>query len=133
MLLTPTYHVYDLYKVHQDATLIPLKIQSQDYAMGTDKLKALNASASKDQAGNIHITVVNIDPNKAIDLQLEISGIKSNSVSAQIITSAKFTDHNTFGMPGTIKPTKFDGVKKGNNGLTAKLPAKSIVLITLAP
>ena len=133
MLLTPTYHVYDLYKVHQDATLIPLKIQSQDYAMGTDKLKALNASASKDQAGNIHITVVNIDPNKAIDLQLEISGIKSNSVSAQIITSAKFTDHNTFGMPGTIKPTKFDGVKKGNSGLTAKLPAKSIVLITLAP
>src|SRR5262249_17383702 len=31
MLLTPTYHVFDLYQVHHDAALIPLAVNTKDY------------------------------------------------------------------------------------------------------
>src|SRR4029079_14541327 len=37
MLLTPTYHVFDLYKVHQDAKYLPVKFVSPDYAVGDQK------------------------------------------------------------------------------------------------
>lgn len=131
MLLTPTYHVYDLYKVHQDAMLIPLTIRTKEYMLGTEKLPGINASASRDKAGNIHISIVNIDPNNAIDLRLDLPGIQALNVSAQVITSEKFTDHNTFEKPNVITPKPFSGVKKNKQSLALKLPAKSIVVIKL--
>src|SRR6185369_1172821 len=51
MLLTPTYHVMEMYNVHQDATLLPITLKSNDYVLGTEKLIAVSASASKDAAG----------------------------------------------------------------------------------
>ena len=132
MLLTPTYYVYDLYKVHQDATLIPLSVHCKDYVLGQEKLSAINASASRDKSGNINISVVNIDPNEGLDLQLDFPGIQSMKVSAQILTGGKFTDHNTFDKPFIIKPAGFNGVKKSGESLSIKLPAKSVVVINLA-
>jgi alpha-N-arabinofuranosidase len=104
MLLTPTYHVFDLFKVHHDADHVPLRITSQDYAFGGEKLTAINASASRDKAGNINISIVNIDPNVAVDIQLDIPGLSARCIAASVITSAQFTDHNTFEKPETIKP-----------------------------
>ncbi len=62
IVLTPTYHIYDMYKVHQDATLIPVEILSPVYKLGNRSLTALSVSASKDPQGVIHISIVNIDP-----------------------------------------------------------------------
>jgi len=132
MLLTPTYYIYDLYKVHQDATLIPLSIHCREYVLGEEKLSAINASASRDKAGNINISLVNIDPNNAVDLKLDFPGIQSMKVAAQVLTADKFTDHNTFDKPYVIKPAAFNGVKKTGESLAMKLPAKSVVVINLA-
>ena len=69
MLLTPTYHVFDLYQMHQDAEWLPLQFASPDYTLGTEKIPALNASASKDKNGTVHISLVNLDPNKPLALE----------------------------------------------------------------
>ena len=53
MLLTPTYHVMEMYNVHQDATLLPIDVKSNDYVVGTEKLPAVSVSASRDQASPI--------------------------------------------------------------------------------
>ncbi|SHH15255.1 alpha-N-arabinofuranosidase [Chryseolinea serpens] len=132
MLLTPTYHVFDLYQVHQDAALIPLAVNTKDYVFGTEKLPALNASASRDKDGNIHLTIVNIDPANAIDLQVDVPGTQTLKASAQILTSDKFTDHNTFEKPSALKPVAFAGVKKTGESVGLKIPSKSLVVITLA-
>jgi alpha-N-arabinofuranosidase len=47
MLLTPTYHVFDLYKV-PDAKWLPVQLNSPDYTVDDQKLPALNVSASQD-------------------------------------------------------------------------------------
>jgi len=62
MLLTPTYHVFDMYKVHHDATWLPLQVNTPDYVLGDVKVPAVNASASRDKNGAVHITLVNLDP-----------------------------------------------------------------------
>jgi alpha-N-arabinofuranosidase len=130
MLLTPTYYVFDLFKVHQDAKLIPLKFESPDYVSGTDKIPALNASASKDSTGAINISLVNLDPNKNISLKLSVDGSWTN-VTGQILTSSKVTDINTFEKPNTVKEQAFNGAKKEGNNLSVQLPAKSIVVLRL--
>ena len=89
MLLTPTYHVMEMYNVHQDATLLPIDVKSNDYVVGTEKLPAVSVSASRDQAGVTHISLVNIDATKQQEISIDIRGSKYNSVSGRILTSKK--------------------------------------------
>jgi alpha-N-arabinofuranosidase len=46
MVLTPTYHVFEMYKVHQGATLIPVELNSQQYALAQAGIPSLSASVS---------------------------------------------------------------------------------------
>ncbi|MXV50774.1 alpha-N-arabinofuranosidase [Pedobacter sp. HMF7647] len=131
MILTPTYHVFDLYKVHQDAEYIPLSFTSPDYSVDGKSIPALNVSASKDKSGAIHISLVNLDPAKPIKIQTALEGQSWKSVSGQILTSAKLTDINTFDKPNNIHIEKYAGAKKQGSQLVAEIPAKSVVVLEL--
>ncbi|MGB8191239.1 MAG: alpha-L-arabinofuranosidase C-terminal domain-containing protein [Chitinophagaceae bacterium] len=131
MLLTPTYHVFDLYKVHHDATLLPVTFTSPDYVSGNRKLPALNASASRDSAGVVHITFVNIDPKNKLSVSTSLMNVKWSGVSGQVLTSAKLTDVNTFDQPQKIRIEKFNGAKKQGDLLVIDLPPQSIVMLEL--
>jgi len=131
MILTPTYHVFDLYKVHHDARMLPVKFTSPDYVLGNQKLPALNVSASQDSSGVVHMTLVNIDPNNSVTLSTTLNQVKWTGVTGQILTSGKITDINTFEKPGTVAISKFDGAKKQGDLLNVVLPSKSVVLLTI--
>ncbi len=131
MLLTPTYHVMEMYAVHQDATLLPIQVQSEDYLSGQEKLKAISASASKDKNGVIHISLVNIDAQKAQEVSLDLRGYKMSSVSGRILTSGKLQDHNTFEKPEKVKPDVYDGAIINGNLVKAKLPPFSVVVLEI--
>ena len=129
MLLTPTYHVFDLYQVHQDAEWLLLQFASPDYTLGTEKIPALNASASKDKNGTVHISLVNLDPNKPLALETALPGVSWKTVTGRIVTSASVSDYNTFDQPGIIKPAAFTGAKKRGNKLAVVLPPKSVIML----
>lgn len=131
MLLTPTYHVFDLYKVHQDATLLPVKFFSPDYAVGAEKIPAVNASASKDSTGAIHISLVNADAHKAIKINAAMPGLTVKTVTGQVLTSATFTDINTFENPNKIKTAAFTDFKAGAESLSVTLPPLSVVVLEI--
>ena len=131
MILTPTYHVFDLYKVHHDAKMLPVKFTSPDYVLGEQRLPALNVSASQDSTGTVHISLVNIDPNNTVTLSTTLNQVKWSTVTGEVLTSAKITDINTFDKPETVKIAKFTGAKKVGDLLNVVLPAKSVVLLTI--
>jgi alpha-N-arabinofuranosidase len=131
MILTPTYYVFGMYKVHQDAKLIPIKISSPDYVSGSDHLPAVNASASKDSTGAIHISLVNIDPSKTITVRTSFEGTKWNTVNGNILTSENFNDYNSFENPGKVKVAKFSNARKESGELVVSLPPKSVVVLEL--
>jgi alpha-N-arabinofuranosidase len=131
MLLTPTYHVFDLYKVHQDATFLPFDLTSGNYIVNNDTLPAISATASKDANGIVHISLVNIDPDKATSITCSLEGFKSDAVTGKIITSGDIKDHNTFDEPGKIRIKDFKDFKESDGKLVINLPAKSIVGIEL--
>ena len=131
MLLTPTYWVYYLYKVHQDATMLPVFLTSDTYELNGKRIDAINVSASKDASGKIHITLVNIDPNKAQAIDTELRGFSAKKVSGKILTSAKINDYNTFDKPNTVSVKDFSDAKLSNGKLNINLPAKSVVMLEI--
>lgn len=131
MLLTPTYHVMEMYNVHQDALMLPVTVSSGDYSLGNEKLKAVSASASKDKSGTIHISLVNIDANKEQEVNIEMENLAAASVTGRILSSGKLQDHNSFDNPEQIKPAAFNGATKNGNNISVKLPPFSVVVLTL--
>jgi alpha-L-arabinofuranosidase len=131
MILTPTYHVFDMYKVHMDAKLLPITLTSPNYTFDGQSIPAINASASRDEKGVVHITIVNLDPTKSITINTTLPGVTWSSVSGQVLTSPKFTDHNTFTNPNVVKLASFNGARKQGNNLNVVMPAKSVVTLVL--
>jgi len=128
MVLTPTYHVFDFYKVHQDAKLIPLEINSPDYSYKENKMKAINASASIDKDGNTNISLVNVDATRDISISINVAG---SSVNGKILTASKFNAINDFGQKPAVIPAAFNSAKLENNKLTLTIPAKSIIQLLI--
>ena len=131
MLLTPTYHVMEMFNVHQDATMLPLTVNSNDYVFNNEKLKAISGSASRDANGVVHISLVNIDAKKEQDISLDIRGGKYTSVTGKILTSQKIQDFNSFESPDKVKPANFKGITLSGSTLKGKLPPFSVVVLEL--
>lgn len=131
MILTPTYHVLEMYNVHQDALLLPMDIRVNDYQFGDQKLPAVSSSASRDKAGKVHISLVNIDPNHPQEVSISIRGVVAKGLSGRILTSAKVQDYNSFDKPDTIKPADFKGATLNGDVLKLTLPPVSVVVLEL--
>lgn len=131
MVLTPTYHVYDMYQVHHDATLLPMVLETPEYEFGTESLPAISASASMDPEGRIHISLVNIDPHRSIDLQAAFKGKTSAAVTGQVLTSEKMDSHNNFEQAEEVVPVEFTEARFKKGTLELTIPARSVVVLTL--
>jgi alpha-N-arabinofuranosidase len=131
MVLTPTYHVFRMYKVHQGATRIPVEMSAPKYTVGDTAIPALSASASRDAAGRIHLSIVNLEPNRAVEITAKIAGQQIGSVTGEVLTAAAMNAMNTFEKPGEVKPEAFGGFRVAGAELTMKVPAKSVVVMEL--
>ena len=131
MNLTPTYHVFDLYKVHQDATLLPTDVACGTFEFAGKKHPLLSVSASKDEAGAIHLSICNIDPGKAATVECEFRGCVPSGVTGWVLTSADMRAHNTFSEPETVIPVAFSGAMMKDGKVRAEIPSKSVVVLEL--
>jgi len=131
MLLTPSYHVFDMYQDHQDATLLPVDLDCGEYTYGKDALPALNASASRSKSGKILLTLCHLDPNRSCTIQCRVQGAGSHNVAGRILTADTMTAHNTFDRPNAVEPRDFTGVTIANGGLTVEAPPMSVIALTI--
>jgi alpha-N-arabinofuranosidase len=131
MLLTPTYYVFDLYKVHQDAHSLAIQVMCPDYSYAGGKIPAINVSASKDSSGVVHISLVNLDPVKRITVRARLGSSAFRTVEGQVLTSGHFSDYNTFEQPDKVKPVAFHGAKKEGDDLAVDMPPMSVVVLEL--
>ncbi|MDD4516707.1 alpha-N-arabinofuranosidase [Massilibacteroides sp.] len=131
IVLTPTYWVYYLYKVHQEATMIPFKLNSNKYNYQGLDVDAVSASASLDSNGKVHVTLVNVDPTKEQSIDGMLNGVNFKKISGKILSSAKINDHNTFDNPNTVTVKDFNNAKLTNGKLAVKLPASSVVMLEI--
>lgn len=132
MLRTPTYHVFEMYKVHQDATLLPAYLVAEECSMDGITIPRISASASKNDRGAIHISLCNLDPVNAAEITCDIRGDHRTKVTGRILTSEAMDGHNTFAAPDSVQPSPFEDCKLVENVIAVKLPAKSVVVLELS-
>jgi alpha-N-arabinofuranosidase len=132
MLLTPTYYVFQMYKVHHDATRLPVKFESPEYKFEGRSMPAMSISASRNTQGDVHVSIVNAHAHEAIDLTCELPGADAIAVSGRVLTSEKLDAHNTFDDPEHIRPTDFKDAAIKDGKLTARIPARSVVVLHLS-
>lgn len=132
MILTPTYHVFDMYRVHMDSTLLDFTMLSDDYEADGKTIKKVNASASRSSDGKIHITLCNIDPDNSAEVLCLLDTLPANTpISGTILTGNAMNTHNTFNDPNRIKPAPFKGFTISGDRLSLDIPSKSVTLITI--
>jgi alpha-N-arabinofuranosidase len=130
MVLTPTYHAFDMYKVHQDAVKLPVYVESEPVR----GIPAISASASLDNSNRIHLSMTNIDLVKEQELTVELRGLTispSVKISGNIITTEHIQDYNTFGDDGKVILKKFNGTSLSGTVIKVVLPTKSLVTLEL--
>ena len=88
MIVTPTYWVFEMYAVHQDAVLLPTDLSCADYRFGPE-YAGPGASASRDKAGRIHVTLCNLNPNQQADVDCQLRGKRPQKVTGRLLTAAK--------------------------------------------
>jgi alpha-N-arabinofuranosidase len=135
-----------MYKVHQDATLLPTHVESPVYVpavamtpnpaqagipMSWDATHQLSASASRDAAGKMHLSLCNLHHEEAAEATVELRGAAVSKVTGRILTAPAMNTMNSFDKPETVKPAAFDGAKLGKTGLTVSLPARSVIALEL--
>lgn len=130
ILLTPTYHVFEMYKVHQDNELLAVDFTSPEYTCGGDSIPQLSVSASRDEAGVIHISLCNMSHADNASLAIELPGV-TGSVSGKILTHSDLNAHNTFELPEAVAPVPFEGARCMDGVLQCQLPPASVVVLTL--
>ena len=133
MILTPTYHVFEMYTVHHDATRIPVELVAPEYAWGDETIPGLHASASRNEAGVLHVTLCNLHPDRGVDLTCDPGAGAVEEASGRVLTSAAMQDHNTFEAPERVKPVPLDAIAVTAGGVRVSLPPRSVSVLALRP
>ncbi|MEZ4810110.1 MAG: alpha-L-arabinofuranosidase C-terminal domain-containing protein [Allomuricauda sp.] len=129
LVKTPSFYVFKMYKVHQDALSLPVEAHVETYSMESGEVPSISLSASKDASGTIHVTLTNVNPKKDMELIIDFIGdVKMDTVEAEIITAATMNSFNDFGKKEEVFSNGFKDFKKGNKTIAAHIPSKSVVL-----
>ena len=127
MLLTPTYHVFEMYRPFQGAIPYPVEAYGPHYELGGHGLPAVDVSAAKGKDGKLYLALVNSDPHRSADIVTDLMG----RARGMILTGPALDTHNTFEAPETIRPTLFSGSRGSDGRVTLKLPAKSVAVVAI--
>jgi alpha-N-arabinofuranosidase len=131
MVLTPTYHVFRMFRPFQDATFLPVEFQPPRYQLGNVSVPAVSLSAARTATGATVVALVNLDPNKAMPVSAALAGAAPTQASGEILTASAMDARNTFDAPNAVHPVPFTGASLAGGKLQLTLPPKSVVVLTL--
>ena len=130
MLLTPTYHVFRMYVPFQDATFVPVSFDAGTYTQGDIRLPRVDAIAARDKVGKLWVAVTNVDPEKPLDLDLNLPGISAKGATGETLTAPQVDSVNTFAAPNVVTP-KAANVRLQNGKLVLQAAPKSVTVISI--
>ena len=130
MLLTPTYHVFHMYKHHQDAELVESwlegagKIGLKEQEMVPD----VQESVSVDKDGVLTITLNNLSPEEDRQMEVVLTKKEPSRIEAKIVRG-RMQSYNTFEEPEQVREEAFTQIQVTDRGLSFTMPACSVMMI----
>jgi alpha-N-arabinofuranosidase len=114
----------------QDATFVPVRFNAGTYVHGDIALPRVDAIAAKDRAGKLWLEITNVDPNRPVEIVVDLPGIAVKSAAGQTLTAPNVDSVNTFDAPNAVLPKAITGqVRDGSVDL--KLEPKSVSVISI--
>ena len=132
MILTPTYHVFHMYKKHQNAELLHSYIEGNKTvgADEKDRVPLLSESVSVGEDGTVHVTVGNLSLSEDAPVEIAFAQLKPSSVKASVLTGEAHA-HNTFDNPEQIRETELSGCAIEGDVIRFTAPACSVVSLDI--
>src|SRR5690606_9123837 len=133
LVLTPTYHVFEMNKGHQDAASLAVHLLGDDNAIevGDRSLNRVSASASvKD--GRALVSLSNLHLTEPVEVTLDLRGRAVAEVSGRLLTAPEVAAHNTSGRPDAVAPAAFEVGAVTDGTLPVTLPPHSFATVELA-
>jgi len=132
MMVTPTYHVFRMYKKHQDAELIESSLSGVEMIGLEDEHMVPNLfeSVSMSKDGRIQVTLNNLSVTDSYNVEAVVVDGKVKSVTGTILTN-DMRAYNTFDNPNNVCSKEFDGYKITDNGVSINIPACSVLHLEL--
>ena len=130
MLLTPTYHVFDLYKGHQNATLLESTVETQTIGTDVYEIPDLHVSVSQDESGTILMTLANLSPDTAQDICCQVGGQAMAAVSARILTE-QMDACNEFHAKERVKPREFTAITINDSEVQFQMPPCAVMEVQM--
>lgn len=133
MILTPTYHVFDMYKVHQDAERLATHHSGADYEMNGENIPQVSVTASRDEAGKIHVSLCNVSHAEQSDVKIQLRGLSGavKQIVGRQLAADSLDAHNTFESPEVLKPAAFTAFEQEGDVLRAKLAPMSVTVLEI--
>ena len=125
---TPTYHVYTMYRAHQNATAVRMKVEADDVTFQADgRVKPLfRVAGSASVAGQaLTITLVHTHASDSVEVDIRLDGGQATGVRRTVLTHTTLNAHNTFAQPATVVPKTTDEALHGH-GFRVTLPPASV-------
>ena len=131
MIKTPTYHIFHMYKYHQDADLVASYIDGNK-EVGTDEHKApwLSESVSVSADGTVNVTVGNLSVTEDAEMELVLCE-KDAEVKVASILTGKMNSFNTFDAPENVTEKSFSDYTASGKSLKFTLPKNSVVMFRI--
>lgn len=106
MVLTPTFHVFEMYKDHQGAQLVSSDVDCPEMTSGGLSTPMISHSASVDESGAVTLTVANCSADTTAPIELRLDGMRAADISARILTGDMHA-MNDFSAPDHVQPVDF--------------------------
>ena len=130
MVLTPTYHVFRMYNVHQNAQYVPTECNAADMVAPSGRIMPeVSVTASKDADGKLHVSIANPVVDKAQTLVLSFDDLNPKNVTGEVLAAPTIQSYNDFGKEPAVAPKPFTAFKKNGKTLTVTVPAASVVAL----
>ncbi len=130
MVLTPTYHVFRMFGVHQNALRVPVDVSCGTLVSAEGRImEDFSAAASRDAAGALHLSLANPRADKAVTVELAFDALRPGQVSGEILQADRLNAYNDFGKAPAVAPKPYKDAKISGKTLRLTLPAASIVVL----
>jgi len=127
MILTPTYHVFNMYKEHQESTLLESNIETKEIGLEEgNKVPNLHESSSIDEQGRLIFTINNLSIIEDYNIETVVIGKEVKKVSLSILTN-EMTAYNTFENPNYVNVKEFKDFTITKDGLNFTIPKCSVM------
>ena len=128
MVLTPTYHVFDLYKAHMDARELDCFVEADEGGADSWRMQTVSASASE-KDGRITLTVSNLDPDREQEITVKLRDGRAEKAEGRIL-QGRMDEYNDFGAERLgVRPFTEIAARDGN--LVLRMPPCAVAEIRL--